>query len=158
MSTVNPQSGFAIEPARRLRMLPPYPFARINALRAERRRQGIDLIDLGMGNPTDPPSDFTIEKLSESAHDKRNHRYSPSRGIEQLRIELTKQYRKRRGVQLDPDKEVIVTVGSKEGFTHMCWAMLEPGDVAIVPEPAYPRTSTGRCWLGAGGLRADRYR
>jgi alanine-synthesizing transaminase len=149
MNTVNTQSGFAIEPARRLRMLPAYPFAKINALRAERRRQGIDLIDLGMGNPTDPPSDFTIDKLAESAHDKRNHRYSPSRGIEQLRIELTKQYRKRWGVDLDADKEVIVTVGSKEGFTHMCWAMLEPGDVAIVPEPAYPAHIYGPMLAGA---------
>lgn len=149
MNTDNTQSGFTIEPARRLRMLPAYPFARINALRAERRRQGIDLIDLGMGNPTDPPSDFTIEKLAESAHDKRNHRYSPSRGIEQLRIEVTRQYRKRWGVDLDPDKEVIVTVGSKEGFTHMCWAMLEPGDVAIVPEPAYPAHIYGPMLAGA---------
>jgi alanine-synthesizing transaminase len=149
MDTITTHTGFEIEPARRMRMLPPYPFARINALRAERRRQGIDLIDLGMGNPTDPPSDFTIEKLAEAAHDKRNHRYSPSRGLEQLRVEVAKQYRKRWGVELDPDKEVVVTVGSKEGFTHMCWAMLEPGDVAIVPEPAYPAHVYGPMLAGA---------
>ncbi len=150
MSTTNTDKhAFQIEPARRLRLLPPYPFARINALRAERRRQGIDLIDLGMGNPTDPPEDFTIEKLAESARDKRNHRYSPSRGIEQLRREIAKQYRKRWGVQLDADKETLVTVGSKEGFTHLCWAMLEPGDVAIVPEPAYPAHIYGPMLAGA---------
>jgi len=149
MSTTNTHTASAIEPARRLRLLPPYPFARINALRAERRRQGIDLIDLGMGNPTDPPADLTIEKLSQAAHDKRNHRYSPSRGIEQLRIEVARQYRKRWGVDLDPDKEVTATIGSKEGFTHLCWALLEPGDVAIVPEPAYPPHIYGPMLAGA---------
>jgi alanine-synthesizing transaminase len=149
MNTTRSHTGFQVEPARRVRLLPPYIFARINAICADRRRQGIDLIDLGMGNPTDPPEDFTIDKLAEAARDKRNHRYSPSRGIEQLRLEVADQYDKRWGVKLDADEEIVVTVGSKEGFTHMCWAMLEPGDVAIVPDPYYPAHTYGPMLAGA---------
>jgi len=149
MNDTATQTEWTAQPARRLRMLPPYPFARINALRAERRRQGIDLIDLGMGNPTDPPPDLTVDKLAESARDPRNHRYSPSRGVDQLRAEVAKQYKKRWGVELDARREVIACIGSKEGFTHLCWALLEPGDVAIVPEPAYPPHIFGPMLAGA---------
>jgi len=144
-----PATVLEIQPARRLRMLPPYPFAQINALRAERRRQGIDLIDLGMGNPCDPPPELAVEKLAEAARNRKNHRYTPSQGFEQLRHEVAKQYARRWGVRLDADREVIVTIGSKEGFVHLCWALLEPGDVAIVPEPAYPPHIYGPMLAGA---------
>ena len=96
------------------------------------------MIDLGMGNPSDPPEEFVIEKLAEAARDPDNHGYSKSNGIVNLRREVAAKYFKRYGVRLDPDDEVIVCLGSKEGFSHMCLAMMGPGDTAIVPAPYFP--------------------
>src|SRR6476469_648547 len=134
-----PQSRpFDIRVAERGTRLPPYLFGRINALLYNKRRAGDDVIDLGMGNPSDPPEDFVIEKLAEAARDARNHGYSKSNGIASLRREVGAKYFKRFGVHLDPDEEIIACLGSKEGFSHMCLAMMGPGDTAIVPAPYFP--------------------
>src|SRR5208283_2855580 len=129
---------FKIDVSARIARLPPYLFGRINKMKYDKRVAGIDIIDLGMGNPTDPTPDSVIKKLAEAARDPRNHRYSVSNGIAGLRREVAKKYQAKYGVQLDPETEVIATIGSKEGFSHMCLAMLGPGDTAIVPDPAFP--------------------
>ncbi len=127
-----------IEASTRIKRLPPYLFSRINALKASKRRAGHDVIDLGMGNPIDPAPDFVVDKLTESAHDARNHRYSVSIGLYNLRREIARKYKRRYGVELDPDNEVVVTIGSKEGFSHLMLAMLGAGDTVVVGDPAYP--------------------
>ena len=136
----NPSTSgpFPIQVAERVTRLPPYLFGRINAMLYQKRRAGEDVIDLGMGNPSDPPEEHVIEKLIEAARDPRNHGYSKSNGIANLRREVAGKYFKRFGVRLDPDEEVIVCLGSKEGFSHMCLAMMGPGDTAIVPAPYFP--------------------
>jgi len=140
---------FDIQPAERIKRLPPYLFARLNALKLTKRRQGVDIIDLGMGNPSDPTPKIVIEKLCEAAADPRNQRYSASRGIPGLRIEVAKKYERKWNVSLDPDTEVLACIGSKEGFSHMCLAMLGHGDTAIVPDPAFPIHSYGVMLAGA---------
>lgn len=139
--TANDTRPFKINVAERMSRLPAYLFARINKIMYEKRRAGDDVIDLGMGNPTDPPADLVVEKLTEAAHDERNHGYSPSLGIMQLRREVASKYLKKYGVRLDPDSEIIATLGSKEGFSHMCLALMGPGDTAIVPAPTFPAHS-----------------
>ena len=129
---------FQIEVANRVLRLPPYMFGRINTLLYNKRVAGDDVIDLGMGNPTDAPDELVIEKLAEAARDSRNHAYSKSNGIANLRREVTSKYLKQYGVRLDPDSQVIVCLGSKEGFSHMCLALMGPGDAAIVPAPYFP--------------------
>ncbi|MBC8392959.1 MAG: aminotransferase class I/II-fold pyridoxal phosphate-dependent enzyme, partial [Deltaproteobacteria bacterium] len=129
---------FVIETASRMKRLPPYLFGRLNALKLEKRRQDIDIIDLGMGNPMDGAPDLVIDKLCEAVKDPRNHRYSVSKGIYNLRREMALKYERKWGVSLDPDSEVLACIGSKEGFSHLCLAMLGPGDTAIVPDPAFP--------------------
>jgi alanine-synthesizing transaminase len=129
---------FKIEPASRIKRLPPYLFGRLNALKLEKRRQGTDIIDLGMGNPMDGAPPLVIDKLCEAAQDPRNHRYSASKGIYNLRREMALKYERKWGVSLDPDTEVLACIGSKEGFSHMCLAMLGPGDTVVVPDPAFP--------------------
>ncbi len=129
---------FKIEPAQRITRLPPYLFGRLNALKLSKRQQGADIIDLGMGNPSDPAPQIVIDKLCEAARDPRNHRYSASKGIKNLRGEIAKKYARLWNVQLDPETEVLACIGSKEGFSHLCLAMLGPGDTAIVPDPAFP--------------------
>lgn len=131
-------SDFVIEPAGRIKRLPPYLFGRLNALKLEKRRQDIDIIDLGMGNPMDGAPNLVIDKLCEAARDIRNHRYSASKGIYNLRREMALKYERNWGVTLDPETEMLATIGSKEGFSHMCLAMLSPGDTAVVPDPAFP--------------------
>jgi alanine-synthesizing transaminase len=130
--------SFAIDVAERVRRLPPYLFEQINRLMYEKRREGSDVIDLGMGNPTDPPQELVVEKLAEAARDPKNHGYSPAQGILGLRREVAAKYLRRYGVRLDPQTEVTVCLGSKEGFSHMCLALVGPGDTAIVPSPSYP--------------------
>lgn len=129
---------FSIPVASRVRSLPPYLFGRINELKYQKRRAGIDVLDLGMGNPTDPPEPWIIDKLCEAAQDPRNHRYSVASGVYNLRNEAAKRYEQRWGVTLDPDREIVVTIGSKEGFSHMCLALLGPGDMALAPAPTFP--------------------
>jgi alanine-synthesizing transaminase len=132
------QKPFQVQVAQRVTRLPPYLFGRINAMLYKKRRAGDDVIDLGMGNPSDPPELQVIEKLAEAARDEGNHGYSKSNGIANLRREVAAKYFKKYGVRLDPESEVIVCLGSKEGFSHMCLAMMGPGDTAIVPAPYFP--------------------
>ena len=122
----------------RMHRLPPYLFGRINALKHGLRQRGVDIIDLGMGNPNDPTPDLIVEKLAEAAGIKRNQRYSASQGIYNLRRELALFYDKHWGVGLEPESEVIATIGTKEGFSHLCLATLGPGDVALTPTPSFP--------------------
>ena len=129
---------FQIDVADRVKRLPPYLFGRINDLKYRKRRAGVDIIDLGMGNPTDVPDPLVIDKLCEAAHDERNHRYSVSNGLYNLRREVALRYDRRYGVQLDPESDVLAGLGSKEVFSHMCLALLGPGDTAIVPSPSFP--------------------
>jgi len=129
---------FTFPVADRVKRLPPYLFGRINALKYQKRRAGADVIDLGMGNPSDPPQDLVIEKLAEAARDPRNHGYSNSIGIPNLRREVASKYLKRYGVRLDPESQIVVCLGSKEGFSHLCLALMGPGDTAIVPAPSFP--------------------
>lgn len=129
---------FSIEVAERVKRLPPYLFARINKLMYQKRRAGDDVIDLGMGNPSDPPADVVIDKLAEAARDPKNHGYSEAWGLLNLRRDVAGKYFKYYGVRLDPEREVLVCLGSKEGFSHICLALLGPGDSAIVPAPSYP--------------------
>jgi len=129
---------FVVQVADRVKRLPPYLFAKINSLKYQMRRQGRDIIDLGMGNPTDVPDPLIIEKLCEAAHDDRNHRYSVSQGLYNLRREVARRYERKFGVKLDPETELIACLGSKEAFSHMCLALVGPGDTAIVPAPSFP--------------------
>lgn len=124
--------------ATRVDRLPPYLFGRINNLLYAKRRAGADVIDLGMGNPSDPPEDLVIDKLAEAVRDPKNHGYSKSNGIVNLRKEVASKYFKKYGVRLDPDSETLVCLGSKEGFSHLCLALMGPGDTAIVPAPYFP--------------------
>lgn len=140
---------FKIEPAQRITRLPPYLFGRINALKLAKRQQGADIIDLGMGNPSDGAPQIVIDKLCEAARDPRNHRYSASKGIKGLLQEIAKKYEKNWNVQLDWKTEVLACIGSKEGFSHLCLAMLGPGDTAIVPDPAFPIHNYGVALAGA---------
>jgi len=130
--------SYKIEPAERIKRLPPYLFGRLNALKLAKRQEGADIIDLGMGNPSDGAPKVVIDKLCEASQDPKNHRYSASRGIKNLRREIAKKYDKLWGVSLDWESEVLACLGSKEGFSHLCLSMLGPGDTAIVPDPAFP--------------------
>jgi len=127
-----------IEPAQRIKRLPPYLFGRLNALKLAKRQAGADIIDLGMGNPSDPVPQIIVDKLCEAVRDARNQHYSASKGIKNLRREMAIKYERNWNVSLDPETEVLACIGSKEGFSHLCLAMLGPGDTAIVPDPAFP--------------------
>jgi alanine-synthesizing transaminase len=140
---------FKIQPAERITRLPPYLFSKLNALKLAKRQAGADIIDLGMGNPSDGAPKIVVDKLCEAVQDPRNHRYSASRGVLNLRKEMAKKYAKKWDVELDPDKEVLACIGSKEGLSHTCLAILGPGDTAIVPDPAFPIHSFGVALAGA---------
>ena len=124
--------------SRRIERLPPYVFAEVDTHKMELRRRGVDIIDLGMGNPDQPTPGHIVDKLTEVAGDPKSHRYAPSQGMPALRRAIARHYKRRFDVTIDPDTEAIVTIGSKEGLAHICLAMLDPGDLAIVPNPAYP--------------------
>ncbi len=133
----------------RIKRLPPYVFAEVNKIKAAARARGEDIIDLGMGNPDQPPPEHVVEKLSEVARDPRAHRYSNSRGIPGLRRALAAYYARRFGVDLDPEREVIATLGSKEGLANLAQAITSPGDVFLVPNPSYPIHAFGFIIAGA---------
>lgn len=123
---------------RRINALPPYVFTTIDALKMEARRAGEDIIDLGFGNPDIPSPKIAVDKLAEAAANPKNHRYSASRGIPKLRQAICDLYLRRFGVVLDPETEAITTIGAKEGLSHLMWALVQPGDAALVPSPSYP--------------------
>ena len=134
---------------RRIPGLPPYVFTIIDGLKQEARRAGRDVVDLGFGNPDLPSPPIAVEKLCEAAHNTRNHRYSASRGIPKLREAVADLYLRRFDVRLDPDTEVLSTIGAKEGFSHLMWVLLQAGDVALVPSPSYPIHIWGPYFAGA---------
>ena len=116
---------------RRISSLPPYVFTIINNLKITARREGDDVIDLGFGNPDIPSPDIAVEKLVEAAYNPKNHRYSLSRGLPKLREAVAGMYLRKFGVTLDPDLQITNTIGSKEGFSHLMWVLLESGDAAF---------------------------
>jgi len=122
----------------RIQKLPPYVFAVINEMRAKSRAAQIDVIDLGMGNPDGATPRVIVNKLVEASRNARNHRYSQSRGIPRLRDEITRRYKANYDVDLDPDKEAIVTIGAKDALAHLLFAVVGPGDAVVSPNPAYP--------------------
>ncbi|MGB9716591.1 MAG: alanine transaminase [Thermodesulfovibrionales bacterium] len=122
----------------RIKRLPPYVFSIVNSLKIEARRQGKDIIDLGMGNPDGATPKHIVDKLIEAARNPKNHRYSASKGITQLRNAICEWYLRRYGVVLDSELEAVVTIGSKEGLSHLVLATIGPGDVVLTPTPAYP--------------------
>jgi alanine-synthesizing transaminase len=134
---------------RRINELPPYVFATIDALKLEARRGGQDVIDLGFGNPDLPSPPVAVDKLCEAVRNPRNHRYSASRGIPKLRMAVSDLYQRRFGVELDPETQVCTTIGAKEGFSHLMWVLLAPGDAALVPSPSYPIHIWGPLFAGA---------
>jgi alanine-synthesizing transaminase len=123
---------------RRIENLPPYVFTQVTERTRAARRAGVDVIDLGFGNPDIPSPPGVVDKLVDAAQQAKNHRYSASRGIPNLRKAVADRYQRAFGVTLDPDTEVINTIGAKEGLSHLMWVLVQPGDVALVPEPSYP--------------------
>src|SRR6187397_2937099 len=134
---------------RRIENLPPYVFTIINNLKVEARRAGRDVIDLGFGNPDIPSPDIAVQKLAEAATKPANHRYSLSRGLPKLREAIAGYYKNTWDVDLDPELEITNTIGSKEGFSHLMWVLLQSGDAAIVPAPSYPIHIYGPLFAGA---------
>jgi alanine-synthesizing transaminase len=137
----------------RIKALPPYVFEEVNRLKARLRASGRDVIDFGMGNPDMPTPPHIIEKLIETAQKPRTNRYSASKGVPGLRRSIARYYERRFGVALDPDTEVIATLGSKEGFANLAQAITAPGDVILAPDPAYPIHAYGFIIAG-GAIRA----
>ncbi len=133
----------------RIKRLPPYVFAEVNAMKAAARAAGEDIIDFGMGNPDAPSPPHVVAKLVEAVQDPKTHRYSNSRGIRGLRRAIAGYYERRFGVTIDPEREAIATLGSKEGFANLAMAITSPGDVVIVPNPSYPIHAYG--FIIAGG-------
>ena len=133
----------------RIKRLPPYVFAEVNAMKARARAAGEDIIDLGMGNPDQPTPPHIVEKLIEAVHDPKTHRYSNSRGIPGLRKALAGYYKRRFNVTIDPETEAVVTIGSKEGLANLAQAITSPGDVILVPNPSYPIHPFGFILAGA---------
>src|SRR5512132_684380 len=140
--------GVAVE-FRRITNLPPYVFTIIDGLKVAARRAGEDVIDLGFGNPDLPSPPTAVDKLCEAVRNPRNHRYSASRGIPKLREAVADLYERRFGVTLDPETEAITTIAAKEGFSHLMWVLLQPGDAALVPSPSYPIHIWGPLFAGA---------
>lgn len=130
--------------------LPPYVFEQVNRLKATARSEGRDIIDLGMGNPDLPTPQSIVDKLIETVKDPRTHRYSSSKGIPGLRKAQAKYYARRFGVKLNPDTEIVATLGSKEGFANMAQAITAPGDVILCPDPSYPIHAFG--FIMSGGV------
>ena len=140
---------------RRIDDLPPYVFASVDQLKRELRHEGRDVVDLGFGNPDIPSPSIAVEKLREAALNVRNHRYSASRGIAQLRLAVCEHYRRAYGVELDPETQVVSTIGAKEGLAHLMWVLVEAGDAVVVPTPAYPIHQVAPRLAGATVVEAE---
>ena len=138
--------------------LPPYVFATVDQLKRQLRREGRDVIDLGFGNPDIPSPEIAVEKLREAALNPRNHRYSVSRGIDQLRVAAAEHYARHFGVSLDPETQIASTIGAKEGLAHLMWVLVDRGETVVVPTPAYPIHRVAPRLAGATVVtpRADR--
>src|SRR4026207_1735928 len=136
----------------RIRRLPPYVFEEVNKAKAKARNAGADIIDLGMGNPDLPAPPHVIEKLKETLGKPRTDRYSASKGIPGLRRAQAAYYARRFSVKLNPETQVVATLGSKEGFANVAQAITAPGDVVLVPDPSYPIHAFGFLMAG-GGVR-----
>jgi alanine-synthesizing transaminase len=134
---------------RRINGMPPYVLGVINELKMQARRTGADVIDFGFGNPDLPSPEIAVDKLAEAVHNERNHRYSQSKGIPKLREAFADLWLRKWNVRLDPETEVINTIGAKEGFSHLMWVLLGPGDAALVPSPSYPIHIWGPLFAGA---------
>jgi alanine-synthesizing transaminase len=134
---------------RRIDRLPPYVFTIVNDMKIEARRRGEDIIDLGMGNPDLPTPSPIVDKLIQAAQNGRNHRYSASRGITKLRLALSNWYERRFDVEIDPEREALVSIGAKEGLAHLMWILVRSGDTALVPEPTYPIHQFSALFAGA---------
>lgn len=132
------QNNNLIKFASRMDQLPPYLFGMINSIKMEKRRQGHDVIDLGMGNPMDATPGAVIDKLIEVAKDPKTHRYPVSSGMKNLKLEISKYYKKLYDIDMNPETQTFCTIGSKEGISHLCLALLGPGDSVLVPAPAFP--------------------
>ncbi len=139
-----------MEEFHKVRRLPPYVFEQVNRLKASARSAGADIIDLGMGNPDLPTPTSIVDKLCEVVRDPRTHRYSSSRGIPGLRRAQAAYYARRFGVKVDPDTQIVATLGSKEGFANMAQAITAPGDVVLCPNPTYPIHAFG--FIMSGGV------
>src|SRR5471032_1951836 len=133
----------------RIRRLPPYVFEEVNKIKARLRAEGTDIIDFGMGNPDMPTPKHIVDKLIETARDPKSGRYSASKGIPGLRRAMAGYYDRRFGVKLNPDTQVVATLGSKEGFANLAQAITAPGDVVLVPSPSYPLHAYGFIISGA---------
>src|SRR2546428_13338424 len=142
-----------MEEFHRIRRLPPYVFEQVNRAKAAARNAGADIIDLGMGNPDLPAPAHVVEKLKEVVGKPRTDRYSASRGIPGLRRAQAAYYGRRFGVKLNPETQVVATLGSKEGFANVAQAIIAPGDVVLVPNPSYPIHAFGFLMAG-GGIRS----
>ena len=140
-------SGF--KKAQRLEKLPVYLFAQLDEAKRKLEEKGVDVIDLGVGDPDVPTPSPIIDRLVKAAKDPQNHRYPPYEGLLSFREEVARWYLRRFGVSLDPEKEVMTLIGSKEGIAHICLGLLDPGDLALVPEPAYPVYQAGVIFAGA---------
>jgi len=151
LSDGNPLTGAAalMDEFQRIKRLPPYVFNIVNELKAKARARGEDIIDFGMGNPDQPTPAHIVDKLVEAAQRSDTHRYSLSRGIPRLRRAICQWYRRRYEVELDPETQAIVTIGSKEGLAHLALATVGPGDAVLVPNPAYPIHPYGFVIAGA---------
>mgnify|MGYP001439319982 FL=1 len=137
-----------MELAKRLNRLPPYLFVEINQKIADLRARGEDIISFAIGDPDLPTPSHIIEYMCQAAQDPANHRYPETAGLPELRQAIAEWYEKRFGVTLDPDKEVLPLIGSKEGIGHMALCFIEPGDLALVPDPSYPPFSLGTILAG----------
>ena len=138
-----------VQDFQRIQRLPPYVFEQVNKLKYQARSDGADIIDFGMGNPDLPTPKHIVDKLVETVNNPKTHRYSASKGIPGLRQSQARYYERRFGVKLNPDTEIIATLGSKEGFANMAQAMVNPGDVILVPNPTYPIHAFGFIISGA---------
>jgi alanine-synthesizing transaminase len=138
-----------IVPAARTTLLPPYMFGALNALRDAKRAQGVDVIDLAMGNPTDPPPKRVVDRLVREARKAKSHRYEDNTGIPELKEAAAAVFNTRYGIRLDPPENLIVTIGSKEGLGHLCLGLLGPRDVMLIPEPTFPIHAYGARLAGA---------